>query len=82
MEKSRCVVNSGMPFEIPKIMPVPTHINRNDVRQQVLNIANKYKLRLTPVEFEELVDMYIQKYMKNIDLTSLLKLTENIQNRV
>lgn len=59
-------------FEPITIEPTPTYINRVEVEKQIINMANTYKLRMTPNEFKRIVDSYINEYMTNVKIHLLI----------
>lgn len=68
-------------FEFPKIIPKETYINEKEVAKVITQYCNDAKIRLTPDEFIELVNTYINKYMKNINKDCVREIAANIINR-
>ena len=56
-------------------------ITKMDVRNTILTISEEYSIRLTPSEFEILVDDYWNRYINNIDISGLIQLSENVKRR-
>ena len=51
------------------------------IRDSIRTIAEEYKIRLTPEEFKILENNYIERYVNNVDISSLIQLSENIKRR-
>ena len=50
----------------------------DDIASKIMTLCEKYKIRLTPSEYEQLINNYVSKCVDNIDLGLLMQLAENI----
>lgn len=54
---------------------------REYIKAEIMKECERHKIRLAPKEFEELVDNYMSRFVTNIDVPSLIKLSEYVIRR-
>ena len=54
---------------------------REYIKAEIMKECERHKIRLAPKEFEELVDNYMSRFVTNIDIPSLIKLSEYVIRR-
>lgn len=69
-----------VPFNAPTIQPRQTYINRQEVAKVVTKYCNEMTIRLTPNEFSELVNMYVERYVNTINKDAVIGLADLIVN--
>ena len=51
------------------------------IKAEIMKVCERHKIRLTPKEFEELVDNYMRRFVTNIDIPNLIRLSEYVIRR-
>ena len=69
-----------VPFNAPTIQPRQTYVNRQEVAKVVTKYCNDMTIRLTPSEFSELVNMYVERYINTINKDAVIGLADLIIN--
>ena len=69
-----------VPFNAPTIQPRQTYINKQEVAKVVTKLCNDMTIRLTPNEFNELVELYIQRYINTVNKDAIVSLADVIIN--
>ena len=69
-----------VPFNAPTIQPRQTYINKQEVAKVVTKLCNDMTIRLTPNEFNELVELYIQRYLNTVNKDAIVSLADIIIN--
>lgn len=69
-----------VPFNAPTIQPRQTYINKQEVAKVVTKLCNDMTIRLTPNEFNELVELYIQRYINTVNKDAIVSLADIIIN--
>lgn len=67
-------------FYAPKIQPRQTYINREQVVATLTKYCNDMTIRLTPNEFDALVELYIQRYINVVNKEAVVSLVDIIIN--
>ena len=67
-------------FNAPTIQPRQTYINKQEVAKVVTKYCNDMTIRLTPNEFNELVELYIQRYINIVNKEAVVSLVDIIVN--
>lgn len=67
-------------FNAPTIQPRQTYINKQEVAKIVTKLCNDMTIRLTPNEFNELVELYIQRYINVVNKEAIVSLADIIVN--
>ena len=67
-------------FNAPTIQPRQTYINKQEVAKVVTKLCNDMTIRLTPNELNELVELYIQRYINMVNKEAIVSLADLIIN--
>lgn len=59
-----------------KILPKDTYINKKEFGNKIVKECNEHKIRLTPEELEQVVATYINRFVENIDIPTLISISE------
>ena len=51
------------------------------LEEKIMEVCENHNIRLTPKEFKELVDNYIDKFINHVSITDLIRLSEYIVRR-
>lgn len=52
-----------------------------NIKNKIMIICEDHKIRLTPKEYNELIKDYINDFIENINVSDLIRLSENVQRR-
>ena len=71
--------NNKPQFQTFKINDI--QFSKQKIREAILQKVEAHKIRLTPSEVNILVEQYIHNYITNIDVSSLVSISEGIIKR-
>lgn len=65
-------------FQMFDIIPTQSEQIMQQFEHRIMQKAISHKIRLTPVEYQQMVNKYIDAYFNNVDIESLLQIAQNI----
>lgn len=65
-------------FQMFDIIPTQSEQIMQQFEHRIMQKAISHKIRLTPVEYQQMVNKYIDTYFNNVDIESLLQIAQNI----
>lgn len=70
-----------------KELECPTFIQQNkiiaevQIKAKIMKICEEHKIRLTPLEYNELIDDYINHFINSISVVDVIQLSDNVRRR-
>lgn len=68
-------------LKLPPFIDTCNMTIKNQIKSKIFKVCEEHKIRLTPSEYETLVNDYFNHYIENIDVCSVIQLSENIEKR-
>ena len=68
-------------FNAPKIVPTPEKQLINNIKAMIMKKVEAHKIRLTPSEFSELINSYLDRFINDVDLQAIMQISDDIIRR-
>lgn len=52
-----------------------------EIRNKIMKVCEEHKIRLTPSEYQKLVEDYVNHFITNISIPDLIQLSDNVKRR-